>query len=103
MSRGLVEKITGYAVFALLIVVHIAFGPVALVRALGITLVASGVYFFIQGAIPYGIRGRPPSGHLTGPVARLISVVIAVLGIAMAVAAPKAACILGWAQAGSCA
>ena len=103
MTRELAEKITGYAVFASLIAVHFAFGPVALVRALGVALMATGAYFFFQGAIPYGIRGRPPSGYLTGAMARLISIAIAVLGIAMAAAAPRAACILGWAQAGSCA
>jgi hypothetical protein len=103
MTRDLSKKIIGYAVFALLIVVHFAFGPVALVRALGVVLVAGGGYSFFQGNIPYGIEGRAPSGHIIGSIARLLSAAIVVLGIFMVATAPEAACILGWAQPGSCA
>jgi len=103
MNRSSFEKILGYAVFVALVVVFFAFGPVMLTRAVGIVLAAGGLYSFLQGSIPYGIEGREPSGYLTGITARLISVVAILLGLSAAIAAPKAACILGWAQTGSCA
>src|SRR5690606_9828838 len=103
MNRSNLERILGYAVFVALVVVFFAFGPAMLARALGIVLVAGGLYSSLQGSIPYGIEGREPSGYLTGIPARLISVLAILLGLSAAIAAPTAACILGWAQPGSCA
>ena len=103
MNRNNFEKILGYAASVALVVVFFAFGPVMLARAVGIILAAGGFYSFLQGSIPYGIEGREPSGEFTGITARLISVVVIFLGLSAASAAPKAACILGWAQSASCA
>ncbi|WP_298581749.1 hypothetical protein [uncultured Luteimonas sp.] len=103
MNRSNLEMILGYVVFVALVVVSFAFGSIMLARAVGIVLVAGGLYSFWQGSIPYGIEGREPSGYLTGVPARLISVVAILLGLSAAIAAPKVACILGWAQPGSCA
>ncbi len=103
MNRENWEKIIGYFVFALLVLVFFAFGAVALTRAVGIALIGTSVYWFVQGNIPYGIEGREPSGYFAGAAARLISIASALLGVALVVAAPKAACLFGWAQSGSCA
>ena len=103
MDRSNLERILGYAVFAALVVVFFAFGPVMLARAVGIVLVAGGLHSFLRGSIPYGIEGREPFGYLTGIPARLVSVVAILLGLSAAIAAQEAACLLGWAQHGSCA
>lgn len=103
MDRSNLEHILGYAVFAALVIVFFASGPVMLTRAMGIVLAAVGVYWFLQGRIPYGIEGREPSGYLIGTPARVVSVVAILLGLSAAIAAPKAACILGWVQTETCA
>ena len=103
MTREFVEKIGGWALFAALVIVFLVFGPVALLRVLGVVLAAGGIYSFLQGSIPYGIEGRPPSGYISGTSARLVSLAILALGVLLVAAAPEAACITGWAQSGSCA
>jgi len=52
------------------------------IRALGIVEIAVGAYWIKTGQVSYGIRGRPPSGYLTGWPAIAAGVAIIILGIA---------------------
>ena len=59
------------------------------IRALGVAMVVGGIECMRTQRIPYGIRGRPPSGYLTGRAAVAIGVVAVGLGV-LSLIAPKA-------------
>jgi len=56
------------------------------IRALGLLEVAVGVYFIKAGKVPYGWRGRPASGYLTGWAAVASGVLAIMIGVLFLVA-----------------
>ena len=52
-------------------------------RSLGLFIVLMALVQHRQGRIPYGWEGQPPSGYLTGPLAMLVNVLVAAIGLAV--------------------
>jgi len=70
-------------------------------RALGIAEVAFGFWVIRKRRVAYGWDGRPPSGHLSGPVALLIGALAIGLGGVFVLAPEVIDEILSNAQSGS--
>jgi hypothetical protein len=56
------------------------------IRALGVVEIAVGIYFIKAGKVPYGWRGFPASGYLTGWGAVASGLVAIVIGALFLVA-----------------
>jgi hypothetical protein len=65
-------------IFALLIIAFI-YDRLIGIRALGLAETLVGAYWLKIGRIPYGWRGRPAAGYLTGWAA--VAVALAVIGL----------------------
>ena len=71
------------------------YDPVLGVRALGIDALVVSAVSFRSGRIPYGVRGQPPAGHLTGGPAIFGGIVLAVIGLACLFAPHRVLPLLG--------
>jgi len=54
-------------------------------RATGLFIMLMALVQHRQGRIPYGWEGQPPSGYLTGALAMVVCILIAAIGLAVAV------------------
>ena len=51
------------------------------IRLLGLQTLVESIFLFINPRIPYGWVGRPPSGYLSGALAKWLATVFGVLGV----------------------
>jgi hypothetical protein len=71
-------RFAGLLLFVLLVVAFI-YDRILGIRALGLVETMVGAYWLKVGRIPYGWRGRPATGYLTGWLA--ITVAVAAIGL----------------------
>lgn len=90
MKRAADRRWLEYLIFAGFIAVLLLFGEVMALRAMGVLVlvVVSGFNYWRAGSIGYGWEGHDSSGYLTGIWARVVSVLIGLLGIVAILAAP---------------
>ena len=69
-----------------LIVVAFMYDTTLGIRALGLAEIAGGAYWIRTGEVPYGIRGRSPSGYLTGWAAIAAGLALVALGVLFLIA-----------------
>jgi hypothetical protein len=74
------SRLVNFLIFAAVAAVFL-FDTVLGIRALGLAEVAVGVYWIKAGRVPYGWRGSPPSGYLTGRAALAVSALAISIGI----------------------
>lgn len=80
-------RIVSLFIFVLLVIVFF-YDRIIGIRALGLVTTLIGVYWLKMGRIPYGWRGRPAAGYLTGWMAVTVAVSAIGLGI-LFLAEPK--------------
>jgi len=56
------------------------------IRVVGLAEIGYGIYFIHTKHIPYGWRGMPPSGYLTGWAAIVVGSAVVLFGAAFTVA-----------------
>lgn len=89
-------QLAGWAGFLLVVVLFLLVSPTAGMRGLGVqTLVWAGV-LAVKRRIPYGVEGREPAGYITGVPALLLSLLFALIGVAMLVAPDFMLAMFGW-------
>ena len=72
-----------FVVFICVVVLFANDKPLAAVRLIGLSMLVESVLFFINPKIPYGWEGEPPLGHITGVLARVLSIVLFSFGVAL--------------------
>jgi hypothetical protein len=65
-------------------------------RALGACMLFGALAEWREGRVAYGWKGQPPSGYVTGWFARLLSLVLGAVGVAVLIWPEVAMGILGW-------
>ena len=83
-----------FLAFVVMALIGVFFGAVAFYRVLGVVGAVWALSQMRTRAIPVGVEGHPPSFHIRGPAAVLVSLVMAVVFGAMAWFAPEFACLL---------
>ena len=68
------------------------------VQYVGGMAVVSGLYGIVRGKIPYGWRGLPPSGYITGPAVRLLGIFVFLVGMFCIFDPAESNNVLGWQQ-----
>jgi len=89
-----VASIWEFVGFAVIALIGIFFGAVVFYRVLGVVGAIWALTRIRSREIPVGIEGHPPSLHLRGIVAVVVSLVLAVAFVATAWFAPEVSCYL---------
>jgi len=63
---------------------------------MGILILAGAGVQLMTRLIPYGVRGREPSGYITGIPAVFLSLLMGLLGVAMLVVPDFMLILFGW-------
>ena len=92
LNSGLLET----ACFAAIVGLFVLVSAVAGTRAMGVAMLAGAVLQQVRGRIPYGWEGREPLGFLTGGLAIVVNLIMAAIGVALAIWPHAAMNIFGW-------
>jgi hypothetical protein len=74
------SRLVSFLIFAAVVAAFV-FDRLVGIRALGLAEAAVGAYWIKVGRVPYGWRGFPPSGYLTGWAAAGIGAFAIAIGI----------------------
>ena len=80
-------RVSSFLLFVVL-VAALMYDTILGIRVLGLAEIGYGVYWIRSGKIPYGWRGMPPGGYLTGWAAVGVGALAVALGAVFTVA-PK--------------
>ena len=95
-ARSLNSGLFEIACFAVVAGLFMFVSAVAGTRAAGVAMLAGAVLQQVRGRIPYGWEGREPSGFLTGGTAKVVNLIMAAIGVALAIWPRAAMNIFGW-------
>ena len=80
LGAGLGSRLTSFLVFAAVVAAFL-FDTILGIRTLGLAEAAIGAYWIKVGRVPYGWRGLPPSGYLTGWAALAVGALVISIGL----------------------
>jgi hypothetical protein len=89
-------SLLGLAMFAVVVGLFLFVSTKAGTRGVGVCMLGGALIQLREGRIAYGWEGRPPSGHISGWPAKLVSVVFGALGLAVLIWPDVAMGVLGW-------
>jgi hypothetical protein len=95
-SRNGEFSVVGMLAFLAVVALFILVSAKAGTRAVGACMVAGALIQHREGRIAFGWEGQPPSGYITGWLARLLSLIFGALGLAVSIWPEVAMAILGW-------
>ena len=82
--------------FAIVLMTFVLFGIETGARVLGGVMISSALWKQLKGRIPYGWEGQAPSGYLSGGIATILNLAMALFGLAILIWPEVAMAVLGW-------